>query len=80
MIRIASEQDGKYFSFGRSTARGGVHQYKQQWGGIDIPLVWNYSHLQGRNIRSFKILTKLWKLLPYSIARIIGHRLAGRFY
>lgn len=80
MIRIASEQDGKYFSFGRSTAQGGVHQYKQQWGGIDIPLVWNYSHPQGRNIRSFKILTKLWKLLPYSVARIIGPELAGGFY
>lgn len=80
MIQCAIENKGEQFSFGRSSMNGGVHTYKQQWGGIDIPLIWNYSHPQGKNIRKFTFLPKLWKLLPYPLARIAGPIIAGRFY
>ncbi len=80
MIHYAVENKGIHFSFGRSTQESGVHKYKQQWGGTDIPLAWNYSHPQGRNIRSFTFLTRLWKLLPYPIAKFAGPFVAGRFY
>ncbi|MEI6062642.1 MAG: GNAT family N-acetyltransferase [Bacteroidota bacterium] len=80
MIRYAIEHGGRYFSFGRSTLKSSVHKYKQQWGGIDLPLVWNYTHPQGRNIRSFSFLTKLWNLLPYPVARFIGPVIAGKLY
>lgn len=80
MIRFAVENKGLKFSFGRSSKDSGVHKYKQQWGSIDLPLVWNYSHPQGKNIRSFTFLTKLWKLLPYRLARFLGPFVAGRFY
>jgi len=80
MIIYAVEHEGLNFSFGRSTSGSGVHTYKQQWGGVDIPLVWNYSHPQGKNIRSFTFLAKLWKLLPYQLARFLGPLFAGRFY
>ncbi len=80
MIHHATEQKAVIFSFGRSTAGSGVHTYKQQWGGQDLQLYWNYSHPQAKNIRNFTFLTKLWKLLPYPLARIIGPFISGRFY
>jgi hypothetical protein len=80
MIQYASEQKGLHFSFGRSTTGNGVHRYKKQWGGVDIPLFWNYSHKQTGNVRRLTFLPKLWKILPYSVARIIGPFVAGKFY
>ncbi len=80
LIRYAAEHKGRHFSFGRSSAGSGVHRFKQQWGGTDVPLYWNYSHPQGKNIRSLTLLPKLWKLLPYQVARILGPLVSGKFY
>lgn len=80
MIRYAVELKGRHFSFGRSTTGSGVHRFKQQWGGFDLPLFWNYSHEQRRNVRRLTFLPKLWKMLPYPVARFIGPFVAGRFY
>lgn len=80
LIKHAIDNNNHQFSFGRSTVGGGVHTYKQQWGGRDLPLVWNHSHQQGKGIRRFTILTKLWKLLPYPVAKLIGPLVADRFY
>ncbi|MEI8049200.1 MAG: GNAT family N-acetyltransferase [Bacteroidota bacterium] len=80
LIRCAVEQNGNHFSFGRSSSGSGVHKFKQQWGGVDMPLIWNYSHPQGNNIRKFTFLATLWKLLPYRVAQILGSVVAGRLY
>lgn len=80
LIRYAVEHNGKHFSFGRSSTGSGVHSFKQQWGGVDFPLYWNYSQQPANNIRSVTFLPKLWKLLPYPIARLLGPLVSGRFY
>jgi len=80
MIRYAAEHNGEKFSFGRSTTGSGVHRFKQQWGGEDLPLFWNFSHSQTRNVRELTFLPKLWKFLPYRLARLIGPLVAGKFY
>jgi lipid II:glycine glycyltransferase (peptidoglycan interpeptide bridge formation enzyme) len=80
MILHAAEQKGRFFSFGRSTNSSGVHLFKKQWGGKDMPLYWNYSHPQGKNVRRLTFLTKLWKLLPYPVAKLLGPFIAGKFY
>jgi hypothetical protein len=80
MIRFAAEQKGLYFSFGRSSTGSGVHRFKKQWGGEDLKLYWNYSHPQKRNVRKLTFLPKLWKLLPYGIARLVGPLVSGKFY
>lgn len=72
MIQYAVEQCGIRFSFGRSTLGGGVHHFKQQWGTTDIPLVWNYTHPPKIDLRKLSLLSYLWKLLPYPIAKSIG--------
>lgn len=80
MINYAIENDGLNFSFGRSTKGSGVHKYKQQWGGRDAPLVWNYSHQKTHNFRTLTYLPKLWKLLPYRIAKLAGPLISGKLY
>ena len=80
MIRYAAEHTGRHFSFGRSTAGSGVHRFKQQWGGVDMPLFWNYSHPQKQDVRKLTFLPRLWKLLPYRVAKAVGPLVAGRFY
>ncbi len=80
LIQYTIQQKGNIFSFGRSSEQSGVHKFKQQWGGIDRPLVWNYSHPPTRNIRSFSFLPRVWKLLPFQLARFLGPYVAGRFY
>jgi len=80
MIRHAVHRKGLFFSFGRSSYGSSVHVYKQHWGGEDIPLYWNYSHPQHKNIRNFTLLNKIWRLLPYEVVKVIGPRIAGRFY
>lgn len=80
MIRHAIHEKGLWFSFGRSSYMSGVHIYKQQWGSEDIPLFWNYSNEQPKNIRSFTMLNKLWGMLPFQVAKIVGPWISGRFY
>ncbi|MFZ4546901.1 MAG: GNAT family N-acetyltransferase [Bacteroidales bacterium] len=80
MIRFAIESNGVQFSFGRSTIDSGVHKFKQQWGGLDVQLFWNYSHPQRKNIRKFTFLPKIWKVLPYKVAKHLGPVVSGWFY
>jgi hypothetical protein len=79
-IKYAIEGNGAQFSFGRSTIDSGVHKFKQQWGGTDLQLFWNYSHPLGKNVRKFKVLPKIWKLLPYKVAKHLGPVVSGWFY
>ena len=79
-IKYAIENNGAQFSFGRSTIDSGVHKFKQQWGGSDLQLFWNYSHPQSKNVRKYKFLPKIWKLLPYKVAKHLGPVVSGWFY
>jgi len=72
MIQYAVEQCGIRFSFGRSTAGGSVHHFKQQWGTIDLPLYWNYTHPRKNNLRKSTFLRQIWKLIPCPVAKMIS--------
>ncbi|MCF8227633.1 MAG: peptidoglycan bridge formation glycyltransferase FemA/FemB family protein [Bacteroidales bacterium] len=80
MIQYAIGQNADTYSFGRSTFNSGTHQYKKQWGTEDLPLYWNHSHPQGRNIRKFGFLNKIWKKLPYGFCKATGPGLARRVF
>jgi FemAB-related protein (PEP-CTERM system-associated) len=67
------------FDFGRSTLDSGTYRFKKQWGALPQQLYWHYwlgSHnempaLQPSNPK-YKLLIKLWKLLPLAIANRLG--------
>lgn len=71
MINLAIDAKCKQYSFGRSTKNSGVHKYKQQWGGADRTLYYNYSEPVSRSIASNKIIPKIVRLIPLPIAKLL---------
>jgi len=66
------------FNFGRCTPGGGTHQFKQQWGSRDVPLLW-YQHVAGArdatpspHERAFAWGPFVWKRLPLAVANALG--------
>ena len=71
----------RMFNFGRCTRDGGTHRFKQQWGGVDMPLPWRQYAANGRrgtpspDDRGLSWGPRLWRHLPLSVANAIGPRL-----
>ena len=70
------------FNFGRSTPDTPTHRFKQQWGGVDVPLSWpcwppDASHAIAHKERPvFRVATALWQRLPVAVANRVGPSLA----
>lgn len=73
----------RMFNFGRCTPGGGTHRFKQQWGGMDLPLPWT-EYISPRSVRrappspeerAFAWGPRLWRRLPLPIANLVGPRL-----
>ncbi len=75
----------KKFDFGRCTKDSGTYNFKKQWGGEEVQLYWYYlkSAKKIPNISAdnpkFKLAVKIWKLLPVSVATLIGNRISKFF-
>jgi len=82
-MQRAIERGVRVFNFGRCTPGGGTHRFKQQWGGVDVPLPWHqYAAVErGRHATpspddpAFSWGPRLWRRLPLSVANVIGPRL-----
>ncbi len=68
------------YSFGRSTAGGGVHRFKHQWGAADVPLFWSHYPVQKLNLRKQSWLHNIWKILPWPLRKRFGGSLAKWIY
>ncbi len=72
MMKYSISKKMKIFSFGRSDINSGSLKFKQQWGDTSsVPIFFNYAK-PTKNIRSFKFLSKIWKLLPYKLSLFFG--------
>jgi serine/alanine adding enzyme len=64
------------FNFGRSTPGTGPHEFKESWGGVDVPLPWaEWPEAAGGDERTSTMMstaTAVWKRLPLPIANAIG--------
>jgi hypothetical protein len=80
MINHAISINCHTYSFGRSTTNGGVHQFKQQWGAYDVPLLWIQYPKQNISLRKQQWLQVLWKFLPWLIRKHLGNYLAKWIY
>ena len=71
----------RLFNFGRCTPGGGTHNFKRQWGGVDVPLPWcQYSSgalkaPPSPGDSAFSWGPRLWRRLPLAIANRLGPRL-----
>ncbi len=65
------------FNFGRCTAGGGTHRFKQQWGGQDCPLPWyRWCHGAAPPAASERPILRFaswaWKRIPLPLAARLG--------
>ena len=81
MINRAAELSAEVYSFGRSTPKSGVHQFKRQWGTTDIPLAWyRNGQLITENPHPLRRLGKLLKFLPFPLVARFGNWAFKRIY
>jgi hypothetical protein len=70
------------FNFGRSTPGSGTHEFKRQWGGVDVPLPWLQWSPSG--VASppsperplYRAASVVWSRLPVALTKLAGPILA----
>jgi FemAB-related protein (PEP-CTERM system-associated) len=79
MLEEAVGRGATTFDFGRSSAGGGTHQFKLQWGALEHPLCWEYVLFrrpeppdQGPSNANFARAIAVWQRLPLSLANLAG--------
>lgn len=70
------------FDFGRCTLGAATHQFKRQWGGVDVPLPWlqwSPRHLTAPptpHSPVFRVASAVWRRLPLAVANRVGPLIA----
>lgn len=78
LLQRAVERQNKVFDFGRSTINSSTYRFKQQWGAVAVPSVWQYYLRRGTcaalrpDNPKFSMAIKLWRRLPLMLTRLIG--------
>jgi serine/alanine adding enzyme len=78
LLDRAIEKKSQRFDFGRSTADSGTFKFKEQWGAVPYPAVWQYYIRKGdpADMRpdspGKQKLIQAWQLLPVWLTEIIG--------
>ena len=82
MMEQAIGRGVRVFNFGRSTPGAATHRFKQQWGGVDIPLPWaSWSRVADTGTPSadgagLRLAQTMWKRMPLFAANRLGPVLA----
>lgn len=79
MISYAQKHHFAAYYLGRSTRHSSVHTYKSHYRPLERDLFWSYSQ-PCKNIRQNGNLRKLWRLLPFGLATLIGGFVYKRIY
>jgi serine/alanine adding enzyme len=79
LLSLAIETGAHTFDFGRSTPGEGTFKFKEQWGAVAHPLVWEYWTAPGHAVPSlnpdnpkFSAAIAAWQRLPVAVATAIG--------
>ena len=85
ILQHACRTGHNLFYFGRSTRNSGPHQFKKQWGSVEVPLYWYGLDQSGHPLtssappgESFGLAIRLWQRLPLGVARWLGPKLISR--
>lgn len=79
ILGYAIKQGYKFFDFGRSTRDAGTYKFKKQWGAKPYMHHWYYVFPEQGSVPElnpenpkYKLLIKLWKLMPVWLTKIVG--------
>ena len=82
MMEHAIARGVRVFNFGRSTPGAATHRFKQQWGGVDIPLPWAFwskvadAGTPSADGAGLRLAQTMWKRMPLLVANRLGPVLA----
>jgi FemAB-related protein (PEP-CTERM system-associated) len=74
----AIDRGQSMFDFGRSTIGGGTYKFKEQWGALPEPAVWQYHVRRGSASQmrpesgKFGLAIRVWQRLPLWLANLVG--------
>jgi lipid II:glycine glycyltransferase (peptidoglycan interpeptide bridge formation enzyme) len=81
MIKKSIEKENNYFSFGRSTIDSNTYKFKMQWGNPrSKTLYYNYDRKNKANIKKIKLLSKIWKYVPYNLTLLSSKYISKYIY
>jgi len=79
VMRRACERGLRVFDYGRSKRGTGSFDFKKNWGFEPQPLHYEYRLVRGKRVPElnplnpkYRLLIKLWQLLPLALANRIG--------
>src|SRR5690606_35405893 len=79
LLEHAVKDGASVFDFGGSSAGGGTHHFKLQWGAVARPLWWEYVLLarreppdQGPSNGNFDRAIAIWQRLPLLVTNALG--------
>ena len=82
MLDFASNNNFKYFDFGRSSVNEGTYRFKKQWGATPVPLNWIDYNINGiiptlspnaaTSNRYRELVATIWTKLPKPLTNILG--------
>ncbi|MEZ6122831.1 MAG: FemAB family PEP-CTERM system-associated protein [Planctomycetaceae bacterium] len=78
VLERSVERGQACFDFGRSSVDAGTYKFKQQWGCIEQPAVWQYCSRHGSisdarpNSGKFDLMIAAWQKLPVWFTKLIG--------
>lgn len=86
LIRQSAQGPIHTIDFGRSEPGSGGHDYKSNWGPVEVPIFVDYlaadpdkiPNLKPENIK-FKLAIAVWKRLPLGVTKLVGPHLARYF-
>lgn len=81
-LEFACRNGFRIFDFGRSTAGGNTHRFKEQWGAQPSSMYWHYWMADGGELPEiapdnpkYRLAIGIWKRLPVPLTRLLGPRL-----
>lgn len=81
-MKLAIARGLHRFDFGRCSPGSGTHQFKQRWGGVDVPLPWaqwspaGLASTPSPERPIFRLATSIWQRLPLQVANGLGPTIA----
>jgi serine/alanine adding enzyme len=84
MLQEAVARGCTVFNFGRCTPGSATHRFKEQWGGVDVPLPWlewsprGVAGTPSPERPLFRLATRAWSRLPMAVANRLGPVLSRR--
>lgn len=81
-MQEAIDRKAERFDFGRCTPGSTTHDFKRQWGGIDLPLAWGQwraaevAATPSPDRGVFRLATACWRRLPLAVTNRLGPPLA----